>query len=247
MTGSETTQRHQTSIAGRAFRRVGATVAVACALTGAVVGLGASTALADPTNGTAAASTAAATTAAATKARAVAAHDATPPKVTYTDADLRTFARSAYVGDALNLAAVWGTPDLVTAKGKAGAAIRSGQALPFTPAKATIRPYTSEQQTNAFYLADADYGNALGLATVWGTKDVATAKAKVGATLLRHQEVPKAGPLTNGQKVTAFNLAGYDAADAAQLASLWHTGSVRAAEVRAGATLVADGELPIQR
>ena len=244
MTGSTTTQRPQSTGAGRAFRRVGATVAVACALTGAVVGLGAGTALADPTRG--AATTASPAVATATKAQAVADHSATPPKVTYTAADQQAFARSAYVGDALNLAAVWGTPDLVTAKGKAGAALRSGQALPFTAAKATVRAYTTEQQTSAFYLAGADYGNALGLATVWGSKDVATAKAKVGATLLRHQEVPKAGTLTDTQKATAFHLAGYDAADAAELAALWHTASVHDAEVRGGATLVSDGEMPIQ-
>jgi len=261
-------QRRQSGATGRAFRRVGATVAVTCAITGSLAAFGAASASAATPAPTATnARTALPTITATVKPTAPVSPAATsrpttsvpvrttppkstppkstPPKTIYSQADIRAFLRSAYSDDAVNLAVVWGTPDLVTAKGKAGAKLRAGKALPFTPAKATTQPWTAEQQEDAFFLSGYDYAEAFEVAAAWGLPDVGTAKTKIGAALLAHTAVPTAPKTyTPAQDVNAFHLAGYDDADGKALAKLWHTGSVRAAEVRGGAELLAGRTLP---
>lgn len=222
---------------GSAFRRVGATAAVACALAGSIAGLGALGALAAPGSSPAAQAASEPTT-------------ATVPKVTYTAADLAAFAASPYADDALNLAVVWGV-DQTTAKGKAGAALTAGTALPFAAGAATTTAYTDEQREAAFFAAGTDttfqddFTQALGLAVAWGSDDVATAKAKVGGLLLAHEQVPAAPTsYTDDQDARAFALVGYGDAEAAQLAGLWQS-DTRSAVVRAGAALLAGDDLPL--
>jgi hypothetical protein len=212
---------------GSAFRRVGVTVAVACVLTGSIVALGSIGALAVSPN--------------PPTASVGAAEAAQPvePKITYSAADLAAFAESPYVDDALNLAVVWGIdPD--TAKGMAGAKLRTGVALPFAPGEAATITYSSDQQRSAFFLAESDFTQALGLAVAWESGDVFSAKARIGGLLLTREEVP-AGPatFTEDQDAAAFTLAGYTDADAARLAALWQSQSAHSAQVRAGAELLA--------
>jgi len=216
-----------------AFRRVGVTVAVACVLAGSIAGLGSVGALAAATNPPVVA------------VPAEAATEPTQPKITYSDADLAAFAASPYVDDAINLAVVWGL-DTTTAQGKAGAKIQGGTALPFAPGEASGAVYSSDQQRSAFFLANPDFDQALGLAVAWESGDVYSAKARIGGLLLAHQEVPAAPTTyTEDQDAAAFTFAGYTDSDAARLAALWQSHSTRSAQVRAGADLLAGNNLPL--
>jgi len=220
---------------GSAFRRVGATVAVACAVTGSIAGLGAMGALAAPGSSPAASSSQEA---------------ASAPKVVYTDADLAAFAASPYADDALNLAVVWGV-DVVTAQGKAGAKITAGTDLPFGVDEAETASYTADQQQAAYYANGttdtwaSDFTQVLGLALAWGSPTIADAKAKAGGLLLEHESVPAApATYTDDEKARAFSLVRYGDAEAAQLAGLWQV-DTRTATVRAGAALLAGDDLPL--
>ena len=236
MDHSNDTLASNTRASGSAFRRVGATVAVACAITGSVIGLGSLGALASPTSTSvvASASTAATTT-----------QEADPKvKVNYTADDLAAFAASPYSGDALNLAAIWETtPEW--AQGKAGSKIRAGIALPFAAGEATTIAYTPDQERLAFQFTVEDYTQLIGLASVWGSDDLIEAKAELGGLLLAHQPLPTIpATFTDEQQARAFELGGLDDADAAKIAGLWQT-DTHSAVVRAGAKVLAGESLPL--
>ncbi len=216
---------------GAAFRRSAATVAVACAVAGSLVGLGSVGALAAPER--------------------TSAHGSTPtaqptpvPKVQYGDADIARFQASPYADDAVALAAAWGT-DLATAKGRAGADLRTGTALPFAAGDAASYPFTPEQQRNAFFLGFGGFPTALALAVTWGVPDVDTVKTKLGSKMLAHLPLPvPPTSFTEAEEARAFTASGYGEADAARLAALWQSPSTYSAEVRAGQALLAGDSLP---
>jgi hypothetical protein len=224
---------------GASFRRATVVAVVACAVTGSALGLGAAGAFA--TDGAAPGTSAIQADAAADPQGA-----ASPaPKIAYSEADLAAFAASPYADDALNLAVVWGTPDVATAEGKAGAAIRAGAPLPLGPDEATTASYTDDQRLAAFFLAESDWSQALGLAVVWGEPTVYTAKSTVGGMLLAHEQLPAAPTSwTEDQQVAAFTAGGYTDANAAELAAAWQI-SVPAAQARGGAALLAGDDLPV--
>ncbi|ROP73007.1 hypothetical protein EDF18_3232 [Frigoribacterium sp. PhB107] len=232
---------------GASFRRAGVVAVVACAVTGSALGLGAAGAFATDGAAPATSSAQVAADAAAAQAASTAKGEQTPaPKITYSQADLAAFAASPYADDALNLAVVWGTPDVATAKGKAGAAITAGTPLPFGPDDAPAASYTDDQQLAAFFLGGASWQQALGLAVAWGEPSVYPVKSTIGATLLAHEEVPAPpATFTEDQQVAAFSASGYTEANAAELAAIWQSGSVREAEARAGAALLAGDSLPV--
>jgi len=232
---------------GASFRRVGVVAVVACAVTGSALGLGAAGAFATDGADPATSSAQVAADAAAAQAASTAEGEQTPaPKITYSEADLAAFAASPYADDALNLAVVWGTPDVDTAMGKAGAAITAGTPLPFGPDDAPAASYTDDQRLVAFVLGRGSWEQALGLAVAWGEPSVYSVKSTIGAALLAHQEVPAApATFTEDQQVAAFSASGYTEANAAELAALWQSGSVREAEARAGAALLAGDSLPV--
>lgn len=232
---------------GASFRRAGVVAVVACAVTGSALGLGAAGAFATDGAAPATSSAQVAADAAAAQAASTAKGEQTPaPKITYSEADLAAFAASPYADDALNLAVVWGTPDVATAKGKAGAAITVGTPLPFGPDDAPAASYTDDQQLAAFFLGGASWQQALGLAVAWGEPSVYPVKSTIGATLLAHEEVqPAPATFTEDQQVAAFSASGYTEENAAELAALWQSGSVREAEARAGAALLAGDSLPV--
>jgi hypothetical protein len=219
--------------AGSAFRRVGATVAVACVLTGSIMGLGAMGALATPGS----------SPAAVTASDDTAAEQQQLPKVVYTEADLAAFAASPYAGDALNLAAIWATtPEW--AQGKAGSKILAGIALPYAPGESATIEYTTDQKLLALQ-TESDFTEALRLASVWGTDDILSAKAELGGLLLAHQPLPTApSEFTDEQKIHAFGLWGYTDDDAVTLAGLWQT-DTHGAIVRAGGDILAGNDLPL--
>ncbi|CAN5170286.1 hypothetical protein BH09ACT1_BH09ACT1_22790 [soil metagenome] len=236
-TQSETSEALGRRSGSSAFRRVGVTVAVACAVTGSIAGLGVMGALAAPSSSPAAHS-------------AKAAASTSAPKITYTDADLAAFAASPYADDALNLAVVWGV-DTDTARGKAGSKILAGAALPFAADEAETVNYTDDQKTEAYYATTAedtvtsDFTRTLGLAVAWGSPKVTAAKARVGGFLLAHQAVPAApASFTADQEALAFTLVGYGDDEAAKLAGLWQT-DTRSAMVKAGTALLAGHDLPL--
>lgn len=218
--------------AGSTFRRVGATVAVACVLTGSIVGLGAMGALASPgsSSGPAAVSVSTETT-------------EQEPKVTYSEADVAAFAASPYAGDALNLAAIWATtPEW--AEGKAGAKIQAGLPLPYAPGESATVEYTTDQKILALQ-TKADFTDALRLATAWNSDDIVGAKAELGGLLLAHEPLPAVpAEFTDEQKTHAFGLWGYGDADAVTLAGLWQI-DTHSAVVRAGGEILAGNDLPL--
>jgi hypothetical protein len=220
--------------AGSAFRRAGATVAVACAVTGTLFGLGSIGALAAPQRTS------------AHQAAPAPSPDPVASTRPATDPNTAAFFASPYAADAVALAAAWGSPDIATAKARAGADLRNGTALPFPAGEPTRYPFTPEQQRNAFFLGFGDFTQALGLAVAWGIPDVDTVKTTLGAKMIGNFPVPIA-PLeyTEAQDVQAFLASGYDEDDAARLAALWQSPSTRAAEIRAGQALLAGDALPI--
>jgi hypothetical protein len=218
--------------AGSTFRRVGATVAVACVLTGSIVGLGAMGALASP----------------GSSPTAVTAFERTEPteqqpKVTYSEADVAAFAASPYADEALNLAAIWATtPEW--AQGKAGAKIQAGLPMPYAPGESASIEYTTDQKILALQ-TEADFTDALRLATVWNSDDIVGAKAELGSLLLAHQPLPALpAEFTDEQKTHAFGLWGYDDSDAVTLAGLWQI-DTHSAVVRAGGEILAGNDLPL--
>jgi len=235
MDHSNDTLGSNTHGSGSAFRRVGATVAVACVITGSIIGLGSIGALAAPTSSTVAVSASSDVTTEAVEPMA---------KVTYTEVDLAAFAASPYVDDALNLAAVWGTTT-EWAQGKAGSKLQAGIPLPFAPGEATTYAYTPDQQRLALQLTVEDFTELIGLASAWGSGDILQSKAELGAQLLAHQPLPATpAAFTDEQEARAFGLVGYGDSDAAQLAGLWQT-DTHSAVLRAGAEILAGNSLPL--
>jgi hypothetical protein len=221
---------------GSAFQRVGVTVVAACLITGSIAALGSAGVLAGP--GRAASAEAAVMAPAATNP------PVDEPKAVYTEADLAAFAASPYVDDAVNLAVVWSV-DTETAQGKAGSKLRAGAPMPFGPDEARTDSYSDEQRRSAFYFAGAEFEEALGLATIWGSADLFTAKAKVGGLLLAHEPVPGTpADYTEEQNIAAFGLGGYSDSDAVRIAALWQS-DTRSAKARAGAMLLDGDVLPL--
>jgi len=227
-----------------AFRRAGTTVAVACAVGGSILGVGAVAAFATPSpEPTAAASTSTSTSTEGVDPAVEPAAAAAYPKATFTAADRAAFAASPYADEALALAAIWGV-DTETAAGQAGAALQAGRELPFAAGASTAVAYTQDQQLNAFFFGGGEYEQALGLSLAWGTPDVLTAKARIGGLELTGQAVPAApASYTDEQAAAAYALAGYGDVAAGQFAAMWQV-DVPAATVRAGHLLLAGEVLP---
>ncbi|CAD6010194.1 hypothetical protein [Agreia sp. COWG] len=222
---------------GSAFRRVGATVAVACAVTGSIIGLGAMGALAVPTSSSVAAP-------AFDDASTADPMTHSSAKVTFTDADRATFAASPYAEEALNLAVIWGT-GVEWAEGKAGSKIAAGISLPFAAGQATTVAYTPDQERLALQLTTVDFHGIVRVAAVWGSDDLDSAKADMGALVLAHQSFPAPPAVfSDDEKARAFGLWGYTDDDAVKLAGLWQT-DTHSAILRAGAELLAEHNLPL--
>lgn len=147
--------------------------------------------------------------------------------------------------DALDLAALWNSPDRNAAKFTAGAKLLAGKRLPFAPGGGFTRSYTEEQELRAFALAGYDDPESEArLASYWQVS-VHDAKVKAGALALANQPIPTAASPDEGQEVEAFFAAGYDYADAVQLAALWHTATPYDAKVKAGADLLSTPAVPL--
>lgn len=147
--------------------------------------------------------------------------------------------------DALDLAALWNSSDRNQAKFTAGAKLLAGESLPFAPGGGFARSYTEEQELRAFALAGyADPESEARLASYWKVS-VHDAKVKAGALALANEPIPTASSPDEGQEVEAFFAAGYDYADAVQLAALWHTATPYDAKVKAGVDLLSTPAVPL--
>jgi hypothetical protein len=147
--------------------------------------------------------------------------------------------------DALDLAALWNSPDRNHAKSTAGAELRAGHALPFAPGQGFDRSYTKAQQLHAFEVAEVnDSGLAARLAASWKVS-TQTAKAKAGGLALANRPVPLEHPTPSaGDATTAFANAGYDYADAEALAQIWKIDAY-SAKVKAGQDLLSSPQIPL--
>lgn len=248
-----------TSGRGSAFRRLGgavlATGAAACAvaaLFGTLPAAQASTAHPGGTTTTVTASPTASTEArgpaATSKQRAEAWKAAEIAKLENSPEtkNLNAYYAAGYkYEDALDLAALWNSSDRNQAKSTAGDALRAGRALPFSPGQGFHRSYTKAQQLHAFEVAEVDdSGLAARLASSWKVSPE-TAKAKAGALALANRPVPLEHPTPSaGDAATAFANAGYDYADAEQLAQIWKIDAY-SAKVKAGQDLLSSPQIPL--
>ncbi|QWS34967.1 hypothetical protein [Curtobacterium aetherium] len=147
--------------------------------------------------------------------------------------------------DALDLAVLWNAADRNHAKTTAGAQLLAGQQLPFGPGQGFARSYTEDQQLRAFALAEPDDpGLADRLAASWkvSTHD---AKVKAGGLALANKPVPLEHPTPSaGDAAAAFFAAGYDYADAGELAQLWKIDTY-SAKIKAGQDLLSTPRIPL--
>ncbi len=142
----------------------------------------------------------------------------------------------------------------LTGLGGSAYAAATGQDILAAPAAALTAPPkagpTRQEDIAAFLKAGYTYADAQQLAALWHSPGVVAAKVCAGAKLLAGKALPfgpgKAVPVRQ-QNIAAFLKAGYTYADAQQLAALWHSPSVVAAKVRAGAKLLAGLPLPLPK
>ena len=124
-------------------------------------------------------------------------------------------------------------------------------------ATATTPPTTLDQQWAAYFAAGYDYDDAYELARIWKIQsDPGAVKAEAGRRLLAGQDLPiepgsapaapEPAPGPQDAAVNAFFAAGYDYADAEELARLWHTVDPYHAKAEAGRKLLDGQTLPIQ-
>lgn len=172
------------------------------------------------------------------------------------------FAAGYDYDDAVKLAGLWHVKASIgNIKAEAGRRLLAGETLPFpaTPnaPDPTVDPNdpaikAAQAQLAAFFNAGYTWTEAEKLAKIWHLKDPSDAKVMAGKKLLAHQTLPvKPSPAgiaaaKESQRVEAFFNKGYDIADAAKLAKLWHLKSAYAAKVEGGKRILAGQTLPIQ-
>ena len=81
--------------------------------------------------------------------------------------------------------------------------------------------YTPDQKRLALQLTTVDMSGIVRVAAVWGSADLYSAKADMGALLLAHQPLPAMpAAFSDDDKVRAFGFSGYNDDDAVKLAGL---------------------------
>jgi hypothetical protein len=166
------------------------------------------------------------------------------------------------LGDAEKLAKVWhlGGSDISAVKAEAGRRLLLGETLPVGPHPDVVPEDgltpTQQKQYDAFFGAGYVWADAEKLAGIWHLDDAPAAKEEAGKRLLAGQDVPvKPRPANvaaakkqkvENQRLDAFFGKGYDGADAAKLAGLWHLKTPYDAKIEAGKRLLAGDTLPIQ-
>ncbi|GAB3681015.1 hypothetical protein [Angustibacter aerolatus] len=109
-------------------------------------------------------------------------------------AERAAFSGGGYdLGDAQELARLWGAPDAGLAKAVAGRRLLDGGSLPIEPGHRSSRQPTNyvAQAVYRFFGAGFDYDDAVRLAQLWKAEDVYTAKAVAGQMLLDGVPVPR--------------------------------------------------------
>lgn len=192
--------------------------------------------------------------------RRVLAHEPIPVKPESVDtvspedlAATTAFFEAGYsVKDAQKLAKLWKLDDAYAAKVAGGKKLEAGEKLPIKPSPEGVADAKDEAALNAFFEAGYSYNDAVKLAHLWKIKTATDAKVVAGQKLLDGKKLPiKPSPSapSTGDKdsaaVEAFFNAGYDYADAVELAKLWHSDPYQA-KVAGGQKLLAGKKLPIK-
>jgi hypothetical protein len=163
--------------------------------------------------------------------------------------------------DAVKLAALWHTnANIGNVKAEAGRRLLAGETLPIKPTgnPVSTQPPPNDPQVkadqaafDAFFNAGYTWDDAVKLAKVWHLSDPSDAKIMGGKKLEAHQTLPikpKAANVKAAKEQAAvlkFWNAGYDQADAAKLAKIWHVSTYQA-KVEGGQKLLAGETLPIK-
>jgi hypothetical protein len=154
--------------------------------------------------------------------------------------------------DAQTLAQMWNETDLAQVKAEAGTKLESGQTLPIQPSGGKVIAPADNAETdavNAFFAAGYTYADAQQLAQTWNTADPYHAKIEGGQKLEQGQTlpIPPSGTSeSDTQKaIDAFFAAGYDYADAQQLATMWHETDITQVKAEAGQKLENGQTLPV--
>jgi hypothetical protein len=153
--------------------------------------------------------------------------------------------------DAQTLGQMWHETDLVQIKTEAGTKLEQGQSLPIQPSGGASTPTNSpdDNAVNAFFAAGYTYDDAVQLAQTWNTADPYHAKIEGGQKLEQGQTLPiqpSGTSESDTQKaIDAFFSAGYDYADAQQLATMWHETDITQVKAEAGQKLENGQTLPV--
>jgi hypothetical protein len=169
------------------------------------------------------------------------------------DIALQAFWNAGYdYTDAQTLATMWHETDLLQVKTEAGTKLESGQTLPIQPSGGVgLMPVDNAETdaVNAFFAAGYTYGDAVQLAQTWNTADPYHAKIEGGQKLEQGQTLPippSGTPASDTQNaIAAFFAAGYDYADAQELATMWHETDTNQVKAEAGQKLENGQSLPI--
>ncbi|GAA0461460.1 hypothetical protein Ade02nite_15990 [Paractinoplanes deccanensis] len=196
-----------------------------------------------------------------------AAAPAVSPSSAPSDAELQArwqaYADAGYgLGDAEKLAKLWhlsaANPGAV--KAEAGRRLLLGETLPVKPHPDVVPEDTTtpeqQKQFQAFFDAGYVWEDAEKLAGLWNLSDPPAAKLEAGKRLLAGDTLPvqpKPANVTAAReqkqeikRLDTFFARGYDGADAAELAELWHLKTPYEAKIEGGRRLLAGETLPIQ-
>jgi hypothetical protein len=168
------------------------------------------------------------------------------------------FAAGYHYDDAVALAKAWqSTSGIGVIKADAGRKLLSGEGLPFKPlpyTEPTVDPaqvQAMSAQLTAFFDTGYTWDDAVAFAKLWKIKDPSDAKVAAGKKIIAHEKLPFAPKPANvaaakeNKKLDAFYSAGYQPADAAKLAEIWHV-TPSQAKAQAGEKLIKGEALPIK-
>lgn len=161
--------------------------------------------------------------------------------------------------DAPVLAEIWGV-DLSAAdvKVKAGRRLLESAALPTqVPVSPRATGVTRAMALEAYVDSGYDASDAAELVRIWRVGSPLEAKVKAGERLIRSMALPsqvthrlpdgsEPATITPAMALDAFYGAGYDYADAEELAGIWRVGSPYDAKIKAGKRLIQRLALPSQ-
>jgi hypothetical protein len=186
--------------------------------------------------------------------------DSSPAPATYTeDQEMTAYFEAGYDYDnAVALAKLWNSSDVISVKASAGLKLLEGETLPVSPNGSPATP--DERAQDAFFGANYDYNDAVALGALWHMTDINKVKIKAGTELEAGDTLPiaagsaPAAPVSSSEtaaQVAADNARaeffaqGYTYNDAVKLATLWKESDPWQVKAEAGKKLLNGDTLPI--